>query len=78
MLAKNKHWAHSTMVRMNFVKRCGNSKLGHVFQFEELKEKFFFDIKIIIEYEEISDELNWDHIRVRLVPGQRQGRAPRR
>ena len=92
LLAKNggtivlsKHWAHSIMDRMNFVKRHGNSKSKVTCtNFEELREQFLFDIKTIIEFEEIPDDviLNWDHTGVKitflLAPGQWQEKAPRR
>ena len=92
LLAKNggtivlsKHWAHSIMDRMNFVKRHGKSKSKVTCtNFEELREQFLFDIKTIIEFEEIPDDviLNWDHTGVKitflLAPGQWQEKAPRR
>ena len=78
LLAKNggtivlsKHWARSIMERMNFVKRRGNSKSKVTFtNFEELREQFLFDIKTIIEFEEIPDDLilNWDHTGVNYIP----------
>ena len=65
LLAKNggtivlsKHWARSNMERMNFVKRCGNSKSKVTCtNFKELREQFLFDIKTTIEFEEIPDDL---------------------
>ena len=75
LLAKNggtivlsKHWARSLMTRMNFVKRCGNSKSKVTCtNFEELRVQFLFEI---IEFEEISDDLilNWDHTGVNYIP----------
>ena len=71
LLAKNgghivlsKHWARSIMEIMNFVKSCGNSKSKvNCTNFEELREQFLFDIKMIIEFEDIPNYLilNWDH-----------------
>ncbi len=78
LLAKNggtivlsKYWARSIMAQMNFVKRRGNSKFKVTCSnFEELREQFLFDIKTIIEFEEIPDDLilNWDHTGVNYIP----------
>ena len=78
LLAKNggtivlsKHWARSIMTLMNFVKRRGNSKSKVTCtNFEDLREQFLFDIKTIIEFEEVPDDLvlNWDHTRVNYIP----------
>ena len=57
-------WASSIMTRMNFVKRCGNSKAKvTVSNFDTLKKQYVSDIQVISEFEEIPDELilNWDH-----------------
>ena len=56
---------------MQFVKRQGNTKLkGDVLDFEQCKEQFVFDVKIIVEFEEIPDKLiiNWDHTGINYVP----------
>ena len=78
LLAKNggtivlsKHWARPLMTRINFVKRHGYSKSKVTCtNFEELREQFLFDIKTIIEFEEIPDDLilNWDHTGVNYIP----------
>ena len=78
LLAKNggtivlsKHWVRSLMTRMNFVKQRGNSKSKVTCtNFEELREQFLFDIKTIIEFEEIPDDLilNWNHTGVNYIP----------
>ena len=65
LLAKNggtillsKHWALFIMTQMNFVKRCGNPKSKVTCtNFEDLREQFLFDIKTIIEFEEVPDDL---------------------
>ena len=63
--------AQSLLIRMQFVKRQGNTKLkGDVLGFEQCKEQFVFDVKTIVEFEEIPDKLiiNWDHTGINYVP----------
>ena len=70
-IAITKPWAQSLLTRMQFVKRRGNTKLkGDVLDFAQYKEQFVFDVKTIIEFEEIPDKLiiNWDHTRINYVP----------
>ena len=53
-----KNWAKSLMTRMNFVKRWANTKIK-VFSidFEEHKSQFVYDVKSIIEFEDIPEDL---------------------
>ena len=78
LLAKNsgpilitKYWAKSLMIRMNFVKRKATTKakISNV-NFEENKTQFVYDVKAIMELEEIPDDLviNWDHTGIYYVP----------
>ena len=59
------------MTRMNFVKRWANTKLK-VFSkdFEEHKLQFVYDVKSIIEFEDIPKDLviNWDHTGINYIP----------
>ena len=67
-----KHWAKSLLYRMQFVKRrsCSTKKIM-VQNFEELKDLFLKDIRVIVKMEDIPQEmiLNWDHTAVSIVPG---------
>ena len=59
------------MIRMNFVKRKATTKakISNV-NFEENKTQFVYDVKAIMEFEEIPDDLviNWDHTGIHYVP----------
>ena len=66
-----KSWAISIPQRMGYVKRRNTTKAKvNISDFEELKAQFVFDIKAIIEMEEIPPELviNWDHTGINYVP----------
>jgi len=67
----SKYWAKSLMTRMNFVKRKATTKvkISNV-NFEECKAQFVYDVKAIMELEEIPDDLviNWDHTGIHYVP----------
>ena len=57
--------------RMNFVKRCNTSTIKvSVENFDQLKAQFLFDIKSIVEMEEIPPYLiiNWDQTAIKYVP----------
>ena len=57
-IAITKPWARSLLTKMQFVKRRGNTKSKvNVPDFEQYKEQFVFDVKIIVEFEEIPDNL---------------------
>ena len=66
-----KHWALSLLDRLGFVKRKSSTKAKvTVGDFQERKAQFLFDIKSVIEMEEIPPDLviNWDHTGVNYVP----------
>ena len=66
-----KFWAVSFLERLGFVKRKASTKAKvSVADFEEKKIQFLFDIKSIIDLEEISPDLviNWDHTGLHYVP----------
>ena len=60
----NRHWAHSMMSRMSFVKRRGSTaKSKHsITDFAELKQLFLNDVVTTVTMEDIPPELimNWD------------------
>ena len=62
MLTKN--WAKSLLRCLGYVKRRASSKANiSISEFEAHKDQFAFDVKSIIEIEEIPKELviNWDN-----------------
>ena len=64
-------WGKSILRRMGFVKRrASTSAKVSVENFEVLKAQYLFDIKVIIEMEEIPYELviNWDQTAIHYVP----------
>ena len=66
-----KEWAKSVLRRMGFSKRRANSKSKvQPHDFLELKENFLFDIKGVVEMEDIPSSLiiNWDQTAVQVVP----------
>ena len=53
-ISLTKNWAKYLMERMGFVKRRASTKADvSAFDFDKLKSQFLFDIKAIIEMEEI-------------------------
>lgn len=68
----NRHWAHSMMSRMSFVKRKGSTaKSKHsITDFAELKQSFLNDVVTTVTMEDIPPELimNWDQTGIKLVP----------
>ena len=68
----NRHWAHSIMSRMNFVKRrATTAKSKHsAANFAELKQSFPDDVLSTVTMENIPPELiiNWDQTGIKLVP----------
>ena len=66
-----KSWVKSLLQRMGFVKRraCSKGKVS-VENFQVRKEQFLFDVKVIIEMEDISTDLviNWDQTGIHYVP----------
>lgn len=70
-ISLTKHWAKYLMERMGFVKRRASTKAKvSVSDFDQLKAQFVFDIKAIIEMEEIPGELviSWDQTGIHYVP----------
>ena len=71
LILTTKNWAKSLMTRMDFVKRWANTKVK-VFStdFEEHKSQFVYDVKSIIEFEDIPEDLviNWDHTGINYIP----------
>ena len=66
-----KDWAKYLLQRMNFVKRSKTSTAKvSVENFDQLKAQFLFDIKSIVEIEEIPQYLiiNWDQTAIKYVP----------
>ena len=66
-----KSWAKCLMLRMGFVKRRASTKAKvSVADFEQFKTQFIFDIRAVIEMEEIPGELviNWDQTGIHYVP----------
>ena len=66
-----KFWAVSFLARLNFVKRKSSTKAKvSIADFEEKKAQFLFDIKSLIDMEEISPDLViiWDHTGLHYVP----------
>ena len=66
-----KSWAKSLLTRMGYVKRkaCSTAKVESL-SFEELKEQFLLDIKVVVEMEDVPADLtmNWDHTGINIVP----------
>ena len=70
-ISLTKHWAKYLLHRMGFVKRRASTKAKlTASNFEELKTQFIFDVKAIIEMEEIPRDLviNWDQTGIHYVP----------
>ena len=66
-----KPWAKSVLNRLGYVKRRSSSKAKvTVPEFEAYKSQFLYDVKAIMEMEEIPKELviNWDHTGIHYVP----------
>ena len=66
-----KPWAKHLLSRMGYVKRRGSTAAKvAVSNFEEVKQQFLLDIKVVVEMEEIPSELviNWDQTGINYVP----------
>ncbi len=66
-----KSWAKSLLYRMQFVQRRScSTKKTMIQNFEEVKDKYLEDIRVIVTMEDIPNELifNWDHTGVQIVP----------
>jgi len=67
-----KSWAKSLLARIGYVKRkaCSTAKVEPS-RYEELKEQYLWDIKVVVEMEDVPADLilNWDHTGINIVPG---------
>ena len=66
-----KHWAKYLLERMEFVKRRASTKAKvPPAEFDKFKAQFIFDVRAIIEFEEIPCELviNWEQTGIHYVP----------
>ena len=67
----NRHWAHSMMSRISFVKRRGSTaKSKHsITDFAELKHSFLNDVVTTVTMEDTPPEfiMNWDQTGIKLV-----------
>ena len=66
-----KSWAKYFLKKMNFVKRKATTKSSiTVVHFDELKQQYLMDVKVVVEMEEIPDSLiiNWDQTGLNYVP----------
>ena len=67
----SKQWAKYLMERMGLVKRRASMKESvSLLEFDRLKAQFLFDVKAVMEIEEIPPELviNWDQTGIHYVP----------
>ena len=63
--------ATSLLMQMGYVTRkCSNAGKISVSHFEEVKEEFLADIKVVVVMNEIPHKLifNWDQMAIQLVP----------
>ena len=57
-IALTKSWAKHLLERMGFVERRASTKAKiDIDDFEAVKEKFLFDVKVVVEMEEIPHDL---------------------
>ena len=67
-----RHWAHSLLKRMNFVKRKATTSKSKqtAADFGEMKASFLADVVSTVAMEEIPPELilNWDQTGIKIVP----------
>ena len=71
-IAITANWAKSLLYRMNFVKRRGSTAMKMTPEkFDNIKEQFIYDVKTVVDMEDISPELvfNWDQTGISIVPG---------
>lgn len=70
-ISLTKSWAKSVLHRLGYVKRRSSTKAKvTVTEFEMYKSQFVYDVRTIMEMEEIPKELviNWDHTGIHYVP----------
>ncbi len=66
-----REWARSVLRRMGYSKRRGSSTSKVLpKEFLRMKEQFLIDIKLVVKFEEIPEQLiiDWDQTAVKLVP----------
>ena len=66
-----KDWAKSLLSRMGYVKRRVSTSAKVLPEdFNERREQFLYDAKVLVNYEEILDSLviNWDHTGIKYIP----------
>ena len=66
-----KSWAKYLLGKMNYVKRRATTKHKvTVSNFEQLKQEFLMNIKAVVTFEEIPDNLiiNWDQTGIKYIP----------
>ena len=66
-----KDWAKSLLSRMGYVKRRVSTSAKVLPEdFNERREQFLYDAKVLVNYEEIPDSLviNWDHTGIKYIP----------
>ena len=69
-IALTKSWAKDLLDRIGFVKWRASTKAKiDIDDFEAVKEKFLFDVKVVVEMEEILHDLiiNWDQTSIRYI-----------
>jgi hypothetical protein len=70
-LTNTKTWAQSLLYRMQFVQRksCSTKKMA-VLNYDEVKDQFLKDIRVIVSMEDIPNELifNWNNTAIQIVP----------
>jgi hypothetical protein len=74
-----KHWAKNVMTRLGLVKRRASSKAKmSADNFDKLKSQFLYDVKVIVDMEEIPSHLviNWDQTGIHYVPVSSWTMAP--
>lgn len=70
-IALTKSWAKDLLDRIGFVKWRASTKAKiDIDDFEAVKEKFLFDVKVVVEMEEILHDLiiNWDQTGIWYIP----------
>ena len=75
-----RHWAKSVLDRMNYVKRkASTSAKIDPSHFDELKEQYLLDIKVVVEMMKVPNEFvfNWDHTGINIVPGSQWTMEPK-
>ena len=70
-ISLTKHWGKHLFTRMGFVKHRASTKAKIIVpNFEEVKAEFLFDIKVLVEMDDIPFDLiiNWDQTSIHYVP----------